>query len=246
MSKDEICELVRGWHICEHSKGSIKFNTMVQMPSGSVLFLSVRPAQGRWIVSDRGSAVEEATSAGIDRPVYGLNVRRTIRSNGLAFSDGQIESPPVDIEMLQQACVAVANTSRDIAESLIMVGRDEKEMGLDRRARSLLVSKFHTWVSAAPITVKGESEKAHTFDNALILPDGRKVLIDTVNHHANSINSVVVSNIDVKNLNDETIIQRIVFDPNEPWKNEEIALLKVGAQPVALPKLPKSIEKLAA
>ncbi|MBA2770662.1 MAG: hypothetical protein H0U34_01400, partial [Sphingomonas sp.] len=97
-----------------------------------------------------------------------------------------------------------------------------------------------------PIIVRGHSEKEHKFDTALVLPDGRKVLVDTVRHQANSINSAVVANLDVKQLDDPSIIQRIVFDPLEEWRPEEISLLRVGATPVALPQLARSIERAAA
>jgi hypothetical protein len=52
--------------------------------------------------------------------------------------------------------------------------------------------------------------------------------------------------LDVKRLNNPKLIQRIVFDPTEDWRNEEIALLGVGATPVALPSLADAIERIAA
>jgi hypothetical protein len=216
------------------------------MPSGSVIDLTIRREADRWIVSDSGTAIEEATKVGIDKPNLGLNVRRAIRSKGLYFRDGRIESPAVEVAALQAAAVAVANTSRDIAEAFIMLGRDAREYSLDRRARNLLISRFHTWVSSKPIIVRGHSEKEHKFDTAWVLPDGRQVLVDTVRNQANSINSAVVANLDVKQLDDPSIIQRIVFDPLEEWRPEEISLLRVGATPVALPQLARSIERAAA
>jgi hypothetical protein len=246
MIESNLCDFIRNWQLCQRIGGGLQFSTLVQMPSGSVLNLSIRPSGDRWIVSDVGAAIEEACAAGIDKPVFGMNIRRAIRSKGLVMKDGRIESPTVTKDALQAASIAVANTSRDIAEALIYVGRDEREYSLNSRARQILVGKFHTWVSAKPVIIRGESEKEHKFDTALILPDGRKVLIDAVNHHAHSINSVVVANMDVRHLRDDSIVQRIVFDPSEPWKPEEISLLEVGAQPVALPQLAKSVEKVAA
>ena len=246
LTQAEICDLIRSWHTCEHLPDEIRFTTMVQAPSGSLITLRVRPEASRWVVSDGGSAFSEALSAGLERPPINLNVRRALRSAGLLFRDGLIESPPVELEMLHQACTAVANTSKDIAETLIMIGRDERELSLDNRTRRLLVSKFHTWVSAGSVIIRGESEKEHKFNMSLALPDGRKILVDTVRHHSNAINSVVVANLDIKNLHDDSIVQRIVFDPTEAWRPEELSLLKVGAPPIALPSLPGSIAKIAA
>ena len=93
--------------------------------------------------------------------------------------------------------------------------------------------------------MRGHSEKEHRFDTAVVLPDGRKLLVDAVNHHMDSINSRVVANLDVKQLEDPSIIQRIVFDPLEEWRSEDLNLLKVGATPVALPQLARSIERVA-
>lgn len=243
----DLCSIIRSWQFCQLVDGVYRFNTLVQMPSGSVINLAIRNEfSDRWIVSDAGTAMEEATKAGIDKPSMGLNIRRAIRAKGLLFRDGQIETPPVDASRLQAAAVAVANTARDIAEAFILIGRDGREFSLDRRARNLLVSRFQAWVSAKPVIVRGHSEKEHKFDTALLLPDGRKVLVDTVRHQANAINSTVVANLDVKQLEDPNIIQRIVFDPLEEWKPEELSLLRVGGTPVALPQLGRSIARAAA
>lgn len=127
-----------------------------------------------------------------------------------------------------------------------MLGSDFAEQTLGERARKILVSKFHSWVLSKPVTVSGASERQHKFENGLNLPDGRRLLIDTVKHQGNSINSAVVANLDVRRLEDPHLIQRIVFDPEESWKPEEIELLEVGAVPVALPNLAQAIERIAA
>lgn len=127
-----------------------------------------------------------------------------------------------------------------------MLHGDETELSLERRARCILVTKFHAWVLSKPVTINGASERQHKFDTALKLPDGRRVLIDVVKHQGNSINSAVVANLDVQRLDDPNILQRIIFDPDENWKPEEIALLEVGAPPVALPSLASAIERIAA
>ncbi len=242
----KICEILRNLHTCDHSNGTIRFTTMVQAPSGSLITIYVRPHGDRWVVSDGGSSFAEAMSAGLDEPRINLSVRRALRAAGMRFSDGAIETDPITIDRVQQAAIAVSNLSRDIAESLIAIGRDESELSLDRRTKRLLIQRFQSWVAHGPVMIRGESEVDHKFDTVLNLPDGRKVLIDTVNHHRNSINSVVVANLDIKNLQNDKIVQRIVFDPADKWKIEDINLLKAGALPVSLPNLTESIERLAA
>jgi hypothetical protein len=200
----------------------------------------------KWIVSDGGAAFDEALASGVEMPAFNLNVRRAIRAKGLSFIDGRIESPKVGVDGLFTASVVVANAARDIAEALLALGDTGSDQSLERRTRELLVSKFHSWVLSKPVTVNGASERSHKFENALDLPDGRRLLVDVVRHQGNSINATVVANLDVRRLDDPSIIQRIVFDPDERWKREEIELLEVGAIPVALPSLAKSVERIAA
>lgn len=241
------CAAIRSWELCARLGEEYLFTTHCQLPNGSLLKLRIRPAgEQMWIVSDGGAALDEAVASGISHPAFTLNVRRAIRSKGLSFVDGRIESPKIDLSSLFVATVVVANATRDVAEALLMVGSDTTELTLSRRTRELLVSKFHSWVVAKAVTLSGASERLHKFDNALDLPDGRRVLIDIVKHQGNSINSTVVANLDVRRLENPHLIQRIVFDPEANWKPEEIALLGVGATPVALPSLADAINRIAA
>jgi hypothetical protein len=216
------------------------------MPNGSLIQLRVRRMGDRWIVSDDGAALDEAMASGVDSPTFSLNVRRAVRQKGLEISEGRIESPRVGQESLFNAVVVVANAVRDIADAFIMIGDPKQDGALDKRTRSILVHRFPSWVSRMPLYINGASERIHKIDNVLMLPDGRKLLVDTVKHQGNSINSAVVSNLDIARLNDPKIVQRIVFDADEKWKPEEIELLEVGARPVAVSSLGDAIARLAA
>lgn len=242
----DICAIARSWVSCSRVGDEHLIITHCQLPNGSLVKVRVRRSGDGWIVSDGGTALDEATASGVERPIFGLNVRRAIRSKGLSFIEGRIESPRVLEASLFNAVVVVANACRDVAETLIAMGGNATDETLGVRARKILVGRFHTWVSSAPAIISGASERAHKFDTSLDLPDGRRVLIDTVKHQGNSINSTIVANLDVRRLNDPKIIQRIVFDPSEDWKNEEIALLEVGAPPVAIAGLGDAIERIAA
>lgn len=246
VTEREICATVRAWPICEHLENEHVIITHCQLPGGSLVKVRVRRSGQGWIVSDGGAALDDAVAAGVERPIFGLNVRRVLRSKGLSFVEGRIESPSIQLESLYNATVIVANTARDIAETLIMVGGNADSETLEKKTRRILVTRFHSWVLAKPVIIHGASEREHTFDNALDLPDGRKVLVDVVKHQGNSINATVVANLDVQRLNNSKLVQRIVFDPTEAWKREEIELLGVGAVPVALPALADAIGRIAA
>lgn len=245
VSELDLCALARSWLLCERAGNEHVIVTHCQLPNGSLVKVRIRPSGNGWVVSDGGAALDEAIASGVAQPAFGMNVRRAIREKGLSFVDGRIETPRIGQESLFNATVVIANAARDIAESLIYLGSAFTEDKLESRVRQILVGRFHAWVSAKPVIIKGASERDHKFANSLRLPDGRKVLVDVVKHQGNSINSTVVANLDVQRLGDPNIIQRIVFDPSENWKNEEISLLGVGAIPVALTGLGESIAKVA-
>jgi hypothetical protein len=246
VSDRDLCAIARSWPLCEHDELGYVITTHCQMPNGSLVRVRVRQVADSWVVSDGGSALEEAVASGIDKPQFGLNVRRVLRDKGLTFVDGRIETPRIGSESLFNGVVVIANTARDIAETLIYHGGADGSDTLEKRARRILVGRFHTWVLSKPVIINGASEREHKFDNALDLPDGRKILVDVVKHQGNSINSAVVANLDVRRLDNPKLVQRIVFDPSENWRNEEIALLGVGAVPVALPALGDAIARIAA
>lgn len=242
----DLCALVQTWPLCSVDGFEHVITTHCQLPNGGLVRVRVRRSDDGWVVSDGGAAVDEAAASGIDKPIFGLNVRRAIRSKGLHFVEGRIESPKISEHSLFNAVVLVANTCRDVAETLIFVGGAHYSESLEGRTRRILVGRFHTWVSAKPALISGASDRQHRFENVLNLPDGRRVLIDVVRHQGNSINSSIVSNLDVKRLENPRLIQRIVFDPDEDWKSEEVELLSVGATPVALPNLIESVDRIAA
>lgn len=245
VTERDICSLVHSWPICGRDGAEYVIITHCQLPGGSLIKVRVRASGDGWIVSDGGAALDDATSAGIEKPIFGLNVRRAIRSKGLSFVDGRIESPRIGLESLYNATIVVANAARDVAEALIYLGNNYSEETLENRARKILVGRFHSWVLSRPVIISGASERDHKFDNALDLPDGRKILVDVVKHQGNSINAAVVANLDVQRLGNPKLVQRIVFDPSESWKSEEIELLGVGATPVALPSLGDAIERIS-
>lgn len=244
VNTSDLCALVHSWPLCGTDADGYFILTHCQMPNGSLIKVRVRQINDQWVVSDDGAALDEARSAGIMSPAFGLNVRRAIRSKGLEFNDGQIQSPRIALDSLHNAVIVVANACRDVADALIIVGGRKDDETLEKRARRILVHRFHSWVSSEAAYIDGASERTHKFDNVIALPDGRKVLVDVVKHQGNSINSAVVANLDVARLNNPKLIQRIVFDPAEKWKPEEISLLEVGALPVSLTRLGDAIERI--
>jgi len=63
---------------------------------------------------------------------------------------------------------------------------------------------------------------------------------------ASSVNSAVVAHIDLKMKHLPDVEQRIIYDDSQPWRAEDIQLLKAGARPVPISSLRQSLERLAA
>lgn len=220
------------------------YQTLLQYPSGSLARVFFRPVGDLWAVGDNGGAFREVAAAGIDEPAQLGKLRKMLRQRGLGLHDGEIQTSPVGERELVRAAIAVANATRDAADLVISAGRNERMRSIEMRTRNILVTRYKTFVSSRPVMVSGRSDRQYRFSNALHLPDDRLILVDTVNHHANAINSAVVTNLDIRRQDDPRIVQRIVFDPAEPWKPEEISLLEEGAKPVALPFLESAISRI--
>jgi hypothetical protein len=96
------------------------------------------------------------------------------------------------------------------------------------------------------LAVVGESTKQYKFDYGVKSADGRVLLVDAVTSDYSSIASAVLANLDVRNLNDDHFVQRIVYDDRMPWKTEDIVLLRNGAPTIPYSEFSHSLDRLAA
>ena len=77
------------------------------------------------------------------------------------------------------------------------------------------------------------------------LPDSRRLVIDAVKEDGSSINSAIVHHYDLRNTQKPDIVQRLVYNDREKWNASDLALLEVGAPPVALSKAQNAFKKIA-
>jgi hypothetical protein len=99
---------------------------------------------------------------------------------------------------------------------------------------------------AHQVAIVGASNKVHKFANVITFDDGKRLIIDPVANDPSSVNARVVANLDVKATNDESIIQRIVYDDQEDWSPADLNLLSVGAPAIAFSRSATVIERLVA
>ncbi len=59
-------------------------------------------------------------------------------------------------------------------------------------------------------------------------------MVDAVLPDANSINSHAIAHLDLNQLNDEKIVQRMVYDDDDNWDAADLNLLQMATTLVAL------------
>lgn len=220
-------------------------HTTCMYPSNDVVRVVVRGGTNEFIVSDDGGAIAAVESAGVDFLGGGRALRKYVRTQGLKIENGAIISPKVTAEQLPVAILLVANASqeaahRELEQRKLRPTRDFKHM-----LETLLYQRFPDRTDKGHVVV-GESTRQYKFDYAVRSLNGKILLLDAVTPDYSSIASRVLANLDVKNLNDNNFVQRIIYDDRLPWKAEDIVLLQNGAPTVPYSEFPRSLDRLAA
>jgi hypothetical protein len=161
--------------------------------------------------------------------------------------EGTIISPFIELSQLAGTIVLVANASKEAAHSLI-----SKSRGLPKRdfreALASLIDLERTQGRFVEVlhrrVVVGASNKPHRFDFDIMLSGHRRLLLDAVIREPFSINAVLVANLDVKEAELPSTIQRIVYDDEEKWEAADLNLLGLGATVVGLSHLRPVLERM--
>lgn len=221
--------------IVETEDGAL-VTTTCMYPSNGLVQVVVRGGETRFRVSDDGGAIRELLSAAGDVDNHDAALRRAIAARGLIVHGGAISSPEVPREALSIAIALVANASQEAAQWLFTHTKIRQSRDFRKVVRDFLRKRFVDQ-ELKEVTVVGGSNKPHKFDSVVLLPGGRRLLVDAVVHDANAINSAVVSHLDVRARQDPSIEQRIVYDDDDEWPAPDLSLLSVGATAVPFSKL---------
>jgi hypothetical protein len=199
-----------------------------------------------FLVHDNGEALDQLRAMGGHEPYPGAVLRAAARRDGLKVSEAyRIFASAVPLEGLESAIVLVANVARDAADMLIARHRPMPRRPLGEELEAILNIQFPALWRKEEMLI-GESNKHYRFDYAVTLPSKEKLVIETVNPDASSINAAVVAHLDVRNANPRGLIQRIVYDDHDKWPAESLRLLRVGAPPLALSAANDALRRLAA
>lgn len=197
-------------------------------PSNGAVVLTVRGSGDTYVVSDDGRAVAEVRGFGLRVEAVDRHFKRLIRNQGLRVDGGAIYSPPVPASAVGAAVVLVANASKEAAHWCLDHFKFSSPRNFKRALAELLDRHFSQELKHE-LPIVGASNKPHKFEHVVVLPGERKLLIDPVLRDPSSINARVVANLDVKELKDPLITQRIVYDDHEEWSASDLQLLQMGA-----------------
>jgi hypothetical protein len=222
----------------------VRVTTHCMYPSNGLVRVLVRGGVETVVISDEGGAVGEALSAGIPVKEYNRTLSHLIKDQGLYIKNGVIFTSQIPMEAAPLGILHVANASQEIARWMYDHMKIKRTRDFKIMLAEFLQSTFDNRVLHNEIIV-GHSNKPHKFANVVKLLDGRRLIIDPVNHEASSINARVVANLDVKATNNPLLDQRIVYDDEEEWTPADLNLLQVGATVIPWSRSREVIARIA-
>ena len=227
-----VCATMRAASECRDiGDGDVAINTQCLYPSNAVVQVIVRRVASGFLVSDDGGAVREAVTAGVQlsKAAQAKYVGVTSKQ-GLHFHNGVVSAPSVPIEALPVAVVLVANAAKEIADQIFLHYRIKRV----RDFRALVSGLLRNELMQSPHEelIAGQSTRTYRFENVIVLPSGKRAIVDPVLRDSNSINARVIANLDVHGAANDSITQRIVYDDEENWESDELNVLHMTSVPV--------------
>jgi len=245
ITEAELLGFLQDQKSCHAQADGVVVTTDCLYPSNSAVRVEV-VGDRLYTVSDRGGALDVLSAHGVEVKMPTKALRAYATPYGLDVTNsGLICAKNVQADLLPAAVTLVANASKDAATLVLEKNRVSSASRFKTDLERTLKSEA-SWELIEEYTCVGKSNKEHHFDYAIALPDRRFILIDAVSDDPASINSVVVSNLDVRHQKNPSFIQRIVYDDRVEWRSENILLLEEGAPTVAYTHAISEFKKIAA
>jgi hypothetical protein len=222
--------------------GIITVPTHCLYPSHAVVNVYVRGGANGAVVSDEGRAIDELTSHNRDIANPDRFLQKFCRRAGLNAKNGKIVSPPVEPHQLAASVMFVANASASAVSWGLEHLKVRRRRDLRRELEDLLERTFSK-AAITPARLSGKSTRQYKFENAIHIGD-RLIIVDPVLPDANSINSHAIAHMDIRQLGDERIVQRLVYDDEDEWGAAELNLLRMAAPLVPFSKAATGLERL--
>lgn len=227
---------------CRPVSDGYEVTTHCTFPSGTHIRLLIKGGKDSFLVTDNGASLEETELAGF--PAAFFSFYRFAKQHGLKFSPPELYVEQVSYDLLPAAIITLANAAKEMTQHYIEQRKFLKKRDFKNELKYFLTDTFKKQVTHE-FLITGHSTKKHRFDHAIKGDAGGVLLIDSVVKEPSAINACIVSNIDVKQLNDPAIKQRIIYDDKEKWGSENLSLLKVAAMTLPFSKAPAQIQQSA-
>lgn len=224
---------------------TVVIHTQSLYPSMSVVKVFVECTSNAVRVSDGGGALLEVTGVG----EYQFDALKMLQAKSSRFdldvsSEGWLWSKPMPHANLADLVAWVATASHRLASELLSHVSARPKVGNFRAEVDAFLTTRYPKKLQRNKAVVGASNKTHKFDYFLSLNGaGKGLLIDVVTNDMSSINSAVVSHLDVAKAEPDNIVQRVIYDDRDEWKSADLNLLRVGATPLAFTKVESALAR---
>lgn len=223
--------------------------TTTMLPSGAVVTARVQQLpDGRFVVSDDGSAIDEVSSQLFTTPG-----KRELRKGeeiakrlGLDFDALGFRTEGVTAEQVQAAIIYVAEAARQWAAQLTEVAQRRQERDLAARVEERLKRVFPETAISREREVQGLSSRSYQFDLVADLGEDRLALFELVSPHPNAIAAAHLKFFDVSGSHPTWPREAVVERMND-WPSADLAVLgKVASHVRDMSSDWNDLEQLAA
>ena len=199
------------------------------MPSGASIEIFMQPDHEFLRLHDNGAAFDELARTGREvRSITGL--RRLVDASGCRLSvNGQIFLERLEPEKVFAGLAILADCSLRSAHYLIEHSITMKRVALDERVKEALLVRFP---DGRPNWMVQGAKRQHRFDFGVHL-DGETVVVQTVRPDSSSISSAIVKGLDAKASPSSTVRPVLVYDADDQWSGENLAMLAYGGEPIS-------------
>ena len=239
-----VTEAVGSWCQPYESAPFVVVPTFHSYPSNACVQVFVEGGSDNFVVSDGGGALQVASTLGLGDLDIEKHLRAAAR-NGCALvnSSGWIFARGATRDSLTSYVSTIAECSKAAAVSCARHFKPDAKVSFKREVAEELVLSFHKRLERK-VTLIGHSNKPHKFDFGLRGGGDQIIVIDAVTPDANSINSAIVSHLDVTRANLPHVQQRVVYDDRYKWRAADLSLLTVGATPIGFTQAVSSLARL--
>lgn len=214
-------------------------------PSNGVVQVFIEGGDATFVASDGGGALETILGAGGHSVRAMRFLKEAARRFGLSVdASGWIHSSPQPVELAVSTISNVAEASRSAAEAMVRHFQPQIHGNFRRELERYLDVSFRSRLERR-VKIVGASNTPQTFDYLINAPNSERIVLDAVVPEPNSINSAIVSHVDLRNAKLKAVQQFIVYDGGHRWRSSDLALLRVGATPIEYGQLPRSLEQMA-